>query len=103
MKTSDVLERMADKIRQGWCKEADARTVNGIGVSALDPRACHWCIYGAETVVRGRVGPKNGIESYLYQAIGIFNISEWDDSQKSKKPVMAAILKARELALEAND
>jgi len=103
MKTSDVLERMADKIRQGWCKYSNAENVFGWTVRPTSRFACKWCLMGSGHAVT------HGIPDFMMPAIDYLRkivgegVSEWNDAQKSKKPVMAAILKARELALEAND
>ena len=42
-----IARRAIDYLKQGHCRNVQARTVHGDPVPATDPYACAWCILGA--------------------------------------------------------
>jgi len=42
-----ILDRAADAMEQGWCQQAEARTVGGSPCVGVDEAACCWCADGA--------------------------------------------------------
>jgi hypothetical protein len=47
----DILQEAAGLIRQGWCRDADARDHTGRAVSAFAATATAWSLTGALAVV----------------------------------------------------
>lgn len=42
-----LLEKVKEKIRQGWCKYYYAKDSYGLETSIYSPNACRWCLVGA--------------------------------------------------------
>ncbi len=50
---NQILKDAKEKLKQGWCQGALAKTVDGSPVSSYSPRACQWCLEGAIDVASG--------------------------------------------------
>lgn len=98
MTTATILDRAADLIeKKGWTRGALARDANDVVAGCKDRRAQKFCVLGAiyrlEPDSWGRVAAVNAVVAVVGR-----DVSTWNDRQKSKRPVIAALRKAAKLA-----
>lgn len=81
--------------RGAWCRGTFARTATGHPIGPKCANASSWCVYGALIrVSNGRV-----VFTAIKRVAGVVhtNVVSFNDHQKSKQPVIAALRKAAEL------
>lgn len=101
---ADVLERAAALVRQGWCKHSLAQDAAGEPVYPTDEDACRWCASGA--ILRAVHDLDASVPTHLHaykcvcQPAGLTSLGIWNDRQRSRRPVIAALKRAARLARE---
>ena len=91
---ADPIEAAVALLQQGWTQHANARDNEQRPVSALDPNACKWCLYGA--IMRacdGRIADVRDIIDYLKTVDPkIYDIVVWNDaSSRTREDVLALL------------
>ncbi len=98
-KTREAVRTIGYLLETNGTTKAWARNKSRHAVSSLDNKACKWCLDGAISVVRHRMGGDD-----LYQTVvdilnlGTVNggdnlIGTWDDSTQSQRQEIVKILK----------
>lgn len=83
--------------RQGWCKGTFARTTSGHRTSFDSEKAFRFCAYGALSRVSEQSLVDVACAKLREHLDAQPSIVDWNDSQPSKRPVVAALRKAAEL------
>lgn len=98
MKPSTVLKKARKLIERGWCKGPSAMNAAGEAVSPDSRSACRWCIYGALVRVGKSAAVDGYVDDYLTRAIGTNTWFEFNETRRSKRPVLRAFDRAIKLA-----
>lgn len=85
----DLLSR-----RGGWTKGEAAKDSAGNSVYVHDEDATCFCVFGAVRRAAGEHNDSYTAMSALEKQIGTYAIGSWNDRQKSKRAVLAALSKA---------
>lgn len=99
--TYEVLRKARALIDIGWTKGASARNKRHESTSCLAPNAICWCIGGAID----RAAAELDVDSFeAYNALGmdLDAIIAFNDSQPSKKPILALFDRALEKLNDQN-
>ncbi len=95
-----VLLDAADLVEKGWTRGAMAVDRHGHAVAPDSPKACRRCAYGAIYVAAGFCYELTfkACEDFRVFMLGRYSqdIVDWNDSQRSKYPVVRALRKAAE-------
>jgi hypothetical protein len=86
-----ALKKTRRLILKGWTRGAYARDARRRAVPYDSKTAVCWCLMGA---VDRAAGPVGDVEDALNQALGAYSLAGFNDSQKTKGPVLALIDKA---------
>jgi len=94
--TTTLLIRARALLVRGWCRGTPARSRLGVQVSPLSRRAVAWCAGGALFAARLTA---SGLDYHraaarLIAAIGGVSVADFNDTQETVEPVLAAFDRA---------
>lgn len=99
-----ILNAAADLLthKGAWTKGAFARDRSGQTTNSTNSNACSWCVVGAIGNVTVNATPGQhwqaikALTHFLQEYLGDILPTEWNDDQRSAKPVIAALRGAAE-------
>jgi hypothetical protein len=91
-----LLIRARGFIERGWCRKSYARSRLGIPVSTTCQWAVSWCAVGAIKAATSTATNREVQKAYarLRGAMGLIDIIDFNDRQRSVEPVLAAFDRA---------
>ena len=107
MKSSQILLKAAKLLEtKGWCKTWYALDKDGNSCDVTDSEASRFCMLGAVyNVTQTQCVGAGSAVSYIHKVLSgkTTYVSNWNDEQKRKRPVISALRKASKLALNVGD
>jgi hypothetical protein len=96
--TTLLLIRARGLVERGWCRGISALDSDGATIEPQDEAAVCWCAYGALIAASWRTDVSNEAVAAAFDrfqaAIGGENILDFNDSQETVEPVLAAFDRA---------